>query len=135
MSFLHGQFDVSTEENIILVKLVGSFNREGTCAYISRVKDVIQGFNGEPFAMMINDLELEGGTPEAYEALNEYNQWLNALPIIAKAFVIDNDAKKHIILANAPAITHQNIAFFKTQEDAISWLKEKVNTCSASANG
>ncbi|GMM85078.1 hypothetical protein MTsN2n4_23050 [Pseudoalteromonas sp. MTN2-4] len=119
----HGRFSTTLlENNIISAKLIGSFNERGCFNYTESVKHIVNALNGEPFAMLIDDLELEGGTPEAYQTLQAYNVWLNTQSIIAKAFIVNDRMTKHIILQRSPALLEQKIAFFETHEEAESWL-------------
>ena len=119
----HGRFSTTLlENNIISAKLIGSFNERGCFNYTESVKHIVNALNGEPFAMLIDDLELEGGTPEAYQTLQAYNVWLNTQPIIAKAFIVNDRMTKHIILQRLPALLEQKVAFFETHEEAEAWL-------------
>jgi hypothetical protein len=123
----HGRFSTTLlENNIISAKLCGSFNETGCFNYTESVKNIVKTLNGEPFAMLIDDLELEGGTPEAYRTLQAYNVWLNTQPIIAKAFIVNDRMTKHIILQRSPALLEQNIAFFETHEQAQAWLTQQL---------
>ncbi len=76
MNVEHGQVSIRQDGNIIIVKLVGGFNEFGAKKYTDGVKGIIGNFNGEPFTILVNNLELSGGTPEAYEEVEQYNQWL-----------------------------------------------------------
>lgn len=122
----HGQFDVACHDQIIFVKLSGSFNCSAIKAYAQAVKGKVASFGGRPFAMLINDVQVEGGTPEAYDALNEYNAWLNEQAIVAKAFILSSLALKDIIITRTPELQRQNIAFFEHIEEATAWLKEQL---------
>lgn len=123
----HGISEVSLDGNIICAKLSGSFNRQGCAAYTQKVKQIVATLHNTPFAMLIDDLELEGGTPAAYQTLQDYNVWLNRQPIVAKAFIINNNVTKHIILQRSPALLEQNIAFFTNYDEATTWLKEQLS--------
>ncbi|WP_448211927.1 hypothetical protein [Colwellia sp. MEBiC06753] len=123
---VHGDFSVSLINNIISSRLAGSFNEAGCLAYVAAVKEKVALLNAKPFVMLIDDLALEGGTPEAYVALEDYNRWLNTQPIIAKAFLITFSSQKEIILQRTPSLAQQNIAFFKTRTDAEHWLEQQL---------
>lgn len=120
----HGQFTVCLlGERIISATLKGSFSERGIRDYINQVKEIIKRFDGKPFAMLINNLQVEGGTPEAYRALEKYNHWLNQQAITAKAFIFDDSITKQILLSRSPSLKQQNIAFFKTENEAKAWLE------------
>lgn len=124
----YGKFTVSLlSERIIYAKLIGSFSERGISDYINQVKTIISDFAGKPFAMLINNLEIEGGTPEAYQTLDNYNHWLNQQAIVAKAYIIDDNVTKHILLTRTPSLKQQNIAFFKTVNEAQDWLEAELH--------
>lgn len=125
----HGKVDLSLiGERIIYAAFIGSFNEKGVENYAPEIKRIVNSFEKQPFAMLINNLSIEGGTPEAYQRLDEYNQWLNNQPIVAKAFIIDNNVTKQILLARTPALKQQNIAFFETPAEATVWLEQQLNS-------
>ena len=120
-------------DNIIFAEFCGSFDNHALQRYSKQIKKLVSTFNGSPFAMLIDDLKLEGGTPEAYKVLNEYNQWLNQQAIVAKAFIINNNVNKQIILKRSPALLEQNIAFFTDKNSAKDWLNTQLNQPASSA--
>lgn len=123
----HGTCEVALiGERIISAAFIGSFNDKGVQHYANEIKRLVSTFQNQPFAMLINNLEVEGGTPEAYQTLDNYNQWLNQQAIVAKAFIIDNNVTKQILLARTPALKKQNIAFFENPTDATIWLNQQL---------
>lgn len=126
MTDRHGDSFVTLSDNIIKTQLIGSFNRLGVEFYASNVKAVVAQLGDKPFAMLVDDLKVEGGTPAAFEALDEYNQWMNTQQIVAKAIVIDSIAQVEIIKARTPAFKNQNIKFFVKEEDALIWLEHQL---------
>lgn len=122
MALPHGRCDINTDGNLIVVKACGSFNVEGVKLFVSAITQTILSLKGQPFCLLMDDTLVEGGTSEAYAALNEYNEWLNNQPLLAKAFIINSKVKKGIILSNSPAIHTQNIAFFPAKSAALEWL-------------
>ena len=124
----HGKCEINLiDERIISAAFIGSFDEIGVQNYAKKIKRLVNSFQNQPFAMLINNLEIEGGTPDAYQALDKYNEWLNQQAIIAKAFIIDNNVTKQILLARTPALKQQNIAFFENQTDAKTWLKQQFS--------
>ena len=124
----HGKCNIALiDERIISAAFIGSFDEIGVQNYAKQIKRLVNSFQNQPFAMLINNLEIEGGTPDAYQALDKYNEWLNQQAIIAKAFIIDNNVTKQILLARTPALKQQNIAFFENQTDAKTWLKQQFS--------
>jgi len=101
----------------------GSFNEYGARALIKAIVDKIEKFNGEPFSIIVEDLQLEGITPEGYEELNKYNEWLNGQNMIAKARVANSAVILNIDSVRIPTVKKQKIKEFNNVPDAIEWLK------------
>jgi hypothetical protein len=119
----HGTFTVTVDTNIIIAKMEGSFNEFGARALIKAIVDKIEKFNGEPFSIIVEDLQLEGITPEGYEELNKYNEWLNGQNMIAKARVANSAVILNIDSVRIPTVKKQKIKEFNNVPDAIEWLK------------
>ena len=129
LSISHGKFQIELlENNIIYSVLKGTFSEKGSQAYTSSVKHIVEKLDGQPFAILVNNLVLDGGTPEAYTILEAYNLWLNKQAIVAKAFIINGNMTKHIMLKRSPSLQEQNIAFFDTVEKAREWLQKEIAT-------
>lgn len=105
---------------------MGSFNELGAENFTLAMREAIVTFNGKAFSILVDDLEVIGGTPQAYAELESYNQWLNSQNMIAKAMVIDSPVTLAIIEKYAPSREKQNIAIFDNRADAIYWLKEQM---------
>ncbi|MCT7940614.1 hypothetical protein [Shewanella holmiensis] len=124
MSVEHGEFQICLDGCIIKSKLIGSFNEFGAKCYTDAVIEIVKKFDGKPFAILVNNLELFGGTPEAYQVLEQYNIWVNQQHMLAKAFVFNASILATIMKNMPPSMQADNIQMFKTLEDAESWLKE-----------
>lgn len=121
--FEHGSFVVRQIDNILFCRLTGSFNKEGIEGYINEIKHCFNNSEGTPLGMLIDNLAFEGGTPDAYQVFEQYNQWLNYQPIVGKAFIVNSIMTKEIMLKQSPALRKQNIDFFNEEEDALTWLR------------
>ncbi len=124
----HGTTDVKLNANVIEAVFCGSFNEYAIRVYAKKVRDIIVALEGAKFAMLVDDRAVEGGTPEAYNALNEYNEWLNTQALVAKAFVIDSGMTKSILKKRTPALDQQNVAYFEDIEQAREWLHTQLST-------
>jgi hypothetical protein len=119
----HGEVTITVQNNIIMVKLQGAFNEYGAKKYTEGVKLVIKNFNGQRFAILVDNLEMLGGTPEAYQELEQHNKWLNTQNLIAKAMVISSAVTIDIIDLLSPARKIQTCKNFDNIKDAINWLE------------
>jgi len=118
----HGEFVLSIEGYLITATLSGCFNEIGAQAYTQASKALIESLNGHPFAVLVNNLQVDGGVPEAFAILEAHNQWVSQQNIIAKAVVSQSQALNTITVARSPSMTKQNLALFTNIEDAINWL-------------
>ncbi len=73
MTLEHGSYTITVDNDIIVVSLKDSFNEYATKTFIDKIKTEIDSFNGKPFSILVNDIELEGLNPESYEELDQYN--------------------------------------------------------------
>ncbi|MFY8274845.1 STAS/SEC14 domain-containing protein [Pseudoalteromonas sp. SSDWG2] len=126
MSLSHGTTHVELHDGIIEVAFIGSFNIYGVQAFVQKVKDIVSQLGEQEFAMLIDNTKVEGGTPEAYDELNRYNEWLCTQAMVAKAFVMESSMAISILLQRTPSLAKQNVEFFTNVEDARQWLKQRL---------
>lgn len=112
---------------MIDVSLSGNFNKEGIVAYSEGVKDAVTTMAGKPFVMLIDSRLIEGGTPEAYDALEKYNHWLSTQNLIAKAVVMKNVVTQAILEQRTPTLSKQNTLYFDNRNDAFKWLNHSLS--------
>lgn len=122
----HGECFVEREGNLIKARLKGMFNFSGGKQYTEGVQRCVEELNGEPFAILVNNLEVEGATPKAYQELERYNQWLNTQNMVAKAMVIQSKLQEGMIDSYSPARQEQNTRSFADEVSAMEWLKQQM---------
>ena len=123
----HGHIDIKVDGNIVTATYIGQFNHEGITKGISVLRNTVEQFNGAPFAMLVDDLAVEGGTPEAYAELELFNQWVNTQSMVAKAMLIHSKLKLKIIDSLVQSRKQQNIRLFDSHVEAYNWLKSELN--------
>lgn len=116
----HGETTVYKQKNIIYVHINGAFNELGVNIIADKVRAIVQNLEGEAFSILVNETNSEGGTPEAYEKLNEYNNWLIKQNLVAKAVVYGSKTLLNIYRSR---ISSKNIQFFTDEKSAENWLK------------
>ncbi len=119
----HGEVHIHREGNIIVSELNGAFNMEGAQKYIQGMKEAVKEFQGKSFLMLVNDLKLEGGTPEAFQELEQYNHWLTTQNLIAKAIVLESIVTIDLIDRLSPSQKQQTYKIFDNENDAFTWLR------------
>jgi hypothetical protein len=121
----HGNSIITVEGEIIIIKVIGCFNIEGITESIQHLKSTIKSFYQRQFKLLLNYLEVEGGTPEVFEIINQFNIWLNTQNIVAKAIVTDSLINLAILKKRAPASQTNNSKVFKNQSNAFNWLRSQ----------
>jgi len=119
----HGEVHIHIEGKIIVAELNGAFNMEGAQKYTQSIKEAVQKFQGKSFLILVNDLKVEGGTPEAFKELEQYNHWLTTQNLIAKAIVVKSSVTIDLIDRLSPSQKQQKYRFFDNEKDAFTWLR------------
>ena len=125
MNLDHGKVSIKIDGNIIIVHLVGEFNEFGAKNYSSRIKEEVSKFEGKPFSILVNLLDMLGGTPEAFKEVDELNYWLSKQNLLKKARVIKSVATLSMVQTLANSKAKQIIGDFEEYEQAITWLKSE----------
>lgn len=127
MNLIHGDYEVTFIDNILIIKLIGSFNEYGAKELTEVIKERVESFQGKAFCMLVDDIKFHGFTPEAYQVVEESNKWLNMKNLIAKAFLIKNAVQQELDNYFVPAKKEQNVKVFYELETAMKWLKKQSN--------
>ncbi|MBU2862717.1 hypothetical protein KO489_02560 [Reinekea forsetii] len=130
----HGQTEISVSGRILQVSYFGQFNLEGITSGLSKQRKVIESFNGEPFAVLIDDKNIQGGTPEAYQALEEFNQWVNSQYMVAKAMLFKSNLQLKILDSLVESRKDQNIKTFSDKKEALHWLNSELTKATNSTH-
>ena len=118
----HGNHTIEVRGNTITLTLFGEFNRQGALSYIQAMKDTIVQFAGQPIVILVDNTQLTGGTPNAYEESNNYNQWLATQKVLAVATVYSSEVFNVIDKARVTNKELLNYKAFSTSEEAQQWL-------------
>ncbi len=124
MDLAHGESSVELKDDTIFITLKGSFNEYGMLVWFKALKAIVKQLNGKPFTILINHLEADGATPEAFHVANEYNSWLCEQNLIAKAIVTSTIlAAIDLAQVDEKNREHQNYKYFQNISSALEWLK------------
>jgi len=118
----HGNHTIEVRGNTIILTLFGEFNRQGALSYIQNMKDTIVQFAGQPIVILVDNTQLTGATPKAYEESNNYNQWLATQNVLAVATVYSSEVFNIIDKTRVTNKKHLNYKAFSTSEEAQQWL-------------
>ena len=120
----HGSYKLEQRDNLLILTLFDDFNEQGVLAYVSEMKDAIKALNGQPFLVLVDNRLLQGATPGAYQASEQYNQWLCEQNIIAKATVYPNIMFQHLDSKMVPSKQNINYQTFSSLDEAKAWLSQ-----------
>jgi hypothetical protein len=93
---------------------------------VVELKTAISAFKGRAFVMLVDDLNVEGATPEAFEELDRFNAWVNKKNMVAKAMLIRSTVMLKIIDKRVTSRKHQNIQSFADRSEALAWLEGQL---------
>ena len=119
----HGKSYISVNGDIISVIAVGSYNKEGIIKTVEELKSTVESFNQKQFKLLFDYSQIEGGTPDVFNEINECNIWLNCQNMVAKALVINSTMLLAILESRTPARKLQNSKNFEDKASALNWLK------------
>ena len=122
----HGESSISIDDYLITLTIKGVFNQEGVRSLTNELRSIIEKFNGKGFKLLVNYLDSEGGTPEAYEEVNSFIHWLNSQNIIAKAVVYESFVLADIFESRTPARKEQYFKTFNNMPEAEEWIKSQI---------
>lgn len=123
----HGDVLISVDNQIINVELTGAFNYEGAKYYSTKIKRAINSLKIKKFAVCVDIRGVEGGTPEAFQELEQLNSWLNSNGLIAKAFVKKGSFLCQLLRINCPSLKEQCCQGFASDTPAHEWLNSLVD--------
>ncbi|MDO6445439.1 hypothetical protein Q4493_06560 [Colwellia sp. 1_MG-2023] len=123
----HGEFEISTQDKIIEIKLKGAFYCIGAKKYADTLKKVITSLNKSSFSLCVDITQVEGGTPEAFEELEKLNQWVITKGMTGKAFVKRSSLICSMLRKYCPTIRLQNCKGFYSTSEARAWLTSLTN--------
>lgn len=123
----HGEVHILLEGNIVIATLIGAFNEKGAMKYTEGVKSIVKKFEGKKYAILVDNSNMEGGTPEAYQVLEEYNQWINNTNLVAKAMVVKTLITTELVESLSPSIKLQTTKSFQDKNLAFEWLKKLIS--------
>lgn len=123
----HGVYHLDVIGNVIVCEFSDAFNVEGASEFLRDFRMIVDQMNGEAFAVVSNGVDCDGGTPEAYDLVNQYNEWLATTNCYAKALVFRDTLSRNIYRDRVPAIEQQRefLQEFFSYEEAIEWVKSK----------
>ncbi|MGL6288917.1 hypothetical protein [Aeromonas hydrophila] len=123
---MHGVYEIQTDGNIIVATLHGAFNEFAVEKYVNDLKVIVNLFNDDDFAMLIDIREYAGATPDALVIVDNFNKWLSYKGLLAKAYVTKSPVLLDLILINTPSISNVLIARFNEVGNAQEWLSTIV---------
>lgn len=125
----HGSFEITIQENILILDAEGPFNSELITRYYNELKTRAVAFNDEPWAHVAILRGLCSFTPDVFSLLPEVLDWKKSNLMVSEAVCF--------IDAGGASLTKQQIAdsygsagienrTFENLDDAITWSKQNL---------
>jgi hypothetical protein len=67
----HGTFELMHQQNIIIFDAQGAWNIEASERAIAEIRVIVDSFVGQPYAFIFDTNNVEGMTPDSFEAWSE----------------------------------------------------------------
>jgi hypothetical protein len=120
----HGEFLLSWEVNLLVVKAKGPFNEEGTFAGIVEIEKFVSAKNIAPWCKLgIWDKE-SLGSPVALQMVKDYHEWCIKNGCVRTAYVVHNSIQKSV----AEKLYGSKAKVFRLESEARKWLFSQSNT-------
>ncbi|MEL3926518.1 hypothetical protein V1669_03805 [Aeromonas enteropelogenes] len=90
------------------------------------MKTLISQLDGQPFCILVDARDYEGGTNEALEIANDFNGWLNKQKLVAKAHIAYPNVLLKIAIQRLPELQHQTLQQFQDPKEGLAWLDTQL---------
>ena len=123
----HGYFDMRIDNQVLLARLKGQWNKEMASAYSKRMKEMAQHFNDQTWAHIVYLDDWELGTPELEPVINELVTWVinHGLTRTAQVFKASMLKKSQMDRMVKERLGHFERQAFSTEEQAFHWLEQE----------
>lgn len=120
-----GSFELSTQGQIVIARLIGDWDVPTTVAYFEQLKSLILTVNYAPWGLMTDVQNWGVACPEAYKQDAEFVQWLSAKGLKYKAVLTHTQTPFSVKKAYVPGFDLEEIHIFNQETEAINWLLSK----------
>ncbi|WP_341206044.1 hypothetical protein [uncultured Psychrosphaera sp.] len=118
------KYQITVKGYVISISVLTIFNHYDTNSMVKNLTEIIEGFDGQPFYMLIDLSMSDGGTPEAFEQTRKFNLWLDEQNLKAKAIVCPSPLLKNINESRVRTSDKQRIEYFQDIKSALNWFDE-----------
>lgn len=123
----HGSFDMWVDNQVLLVRINGAWNKEETQAYFTKMKQLTIEVIKQPWAQIVylNDWEL--GTPENEQITMELIQWSMEHNLKKTATVYSPNLIKKLQIERLKNKTINTVDYrtFQQEKEAFAWLESE----------
>lgn len=126
MPLKHGEYKITVDNNIVTICLKGSFNKQAVTCCTTEIKRIVEDNYPNKFCILFDNSEYTGCTPDGFETLEAFNQWLGDKNLVAKAMVINSSMHLDIIDKRTPSRQNQKIKNFNCLAEAQNWLQQQL---------
>ena len=119
----HGSFTFEKKGQLIISRAYDAWNKETAQSMCSECLKLAQSIKDKPWAILVDLTQWEFGTPDMWEPIEELNQWANKNNQKFEAVVCSLNIQQKLLEKSHEIFTEVNSQFFKTENDALQWLK------------
>lgn len=120
---VHGEFTFLFVEEILVVKVVGSWNRECAIRFDRAFRTVASDLDSQPWGNVLDMSQWKLATPDIWIEIKETALWLAEHNHRFEAVVINNMLEQHLMVERFKLTPKLRTAFFNNETQAIDWCK------------
>jgi len=121
----HGSFEMTSQSQVITLKVFGGWNFETTSRWCSEYKSHINAIRNKPWARLMDLTYWELTTPDVVEIVDEVNTWANQNNQKYEVVICSMAIQEELLRKVHQILTNVEIKFCENIEEATTWLNSK----------
>jgi len=122
----HGLYEMKQQGQLIVITALYAFNKEGILKWAKEYKSIAETIKNKPWACLCDINQWEFFTPEAWEVIDEINDWCNINNLKFLGFICSANnlelVKQDMLKKSHSALTNTELAFCNNLQEAYCWL-------------
>lgn len=123
----HGLYEFSHQENILIIKVSGSWNEEGAHEFDRDFRQLVSSFADKPWGSIVDAKEWQLATPEVWETVYQTAIWASEHNHTFEAVICDQEVAKHLMEQRFHITPNLKKQYFETKEAALAWCQEQYS--------
>ena len=123
----HGSFDLWVDNQVLLARISGAWNKEASWLYFNEIKEITKPIIGNPWALLVYFDGEVLGTPETNQTAKEMVSWLLQNGLVSMAEIHSSNIIVQLEIERMSKEVPSEIErrHFSDEEMAFAWLASK----------